>query len=452
MISLCWNLTQRVGGLSASFRDSMGFTWDQGVHLHFSHYDKYDRFLDEVLPSDEWLRLDRSAKAQIGDVLVPYPIQFHLHHLPKEIRWECLQGLLKVREQPRRKPSNFREWVEQTFGLGLAHHFLQRYNEKLWAHPLNQLSWQWVGERVAIPELNPVLKRMCLDEDRHDWGPNAHFRYPRSGGSGRLWSEAVQRLPQDRLRTDDEVMEIDADGKLITTRKGKCYRYRNLISTMPLDVLLRKLKTRRTLPSAARLAKTSTQLVGLGIRGSLPDELRDLIWAYFPDSEASFYRMTILSNLAPEMVPEPERHWSILAEIASSDWRNPSEEEPVKRVVSDLKRMGYLQDEHDLESFWERNLAYGYPVPTLERDRILGDVLPILEELEIYSRGRFGAWKYEVSNQDHSFMQGVEAVERLVSGREELTLFQPDLINGRRNPFPYPEWTDSVSQTSVRIR
>ena len=47
--------------------------------------------------------------------------------------------------------------------------------------------------------------------------------------------------------------------------------------------------------------------------------------------------------------------------------------------------------------------------------------------------GRFGAWKYEVSNQDHSFMQGVELVDRLALGDSELTLNHPETVNaGRR--------------------
>lgn len=43
----------------------------------------------------------------------------------------------------------------------------------------------------------------------------------------------------------------------------------------------------------------------------------------------------------------------------------------------------------------------------------------VLEAHDIYSRGRFGGWKYEVSNQDHVFMQGKEIAERLILGQEE---------------------------------
>ena len=51
-------------------------------------------------------------------------------------------------------------------------------------------------------------------------------------------------------------------------------------------------------------------------------------------------------------------------------------------------------------------------------------------------QGRFGAWKYEVSNQDHSFAQGYECVNRLVRGGDqecEPTLNDPNAVNARRD-------------------
>ena len=50
--------------------------------------------------------------------------------------------------------------------------------------------------------------------------------------------------------------------------------------------------------------------------------------------------------------------------------------------------------------------------------------------MNIFSRGRFGAWKYEVGNMDHSFMQGVELADRSVLGTEETTVWHPDRVNG----------------------
>ena len=43
-----------------------------------------------------------------------------------------------------------------------------------------------------------------------------------------------------------------------------------------------------------------------------------------------------------------------------------------------------------------RRLEHGYPTPTLARDSVLAEALPWLRERSIWSRGRFGSYKYEV--------------------------------------------------------
>jgi len=86
------------------------------------------------------------------------------------------------------------------------------------------------------------------------------------------------------------------------------------------------------------------------------------------------------------------------------------------------------------EDLRSTHLNLGYPTPTLGRDEAINNILPTLQkDRQIWSRGRFGAWKYEVANQDHSFMQGVEAVDNILFGSPELTVIDPNWVNSRSN-------------------
>ena len=99
------------------------------------------------------------------------------------------------------------------------------------------------------------------------------------------------------------------------------------------------------------------------------------------------------------------------------------------RVVRDMSGSGIIDVKPEEAPTVVYSSEFGYPVPSLNRDRLLEQIQPMLERLHIYSRGRFGGWKYEVGNMDHCVMQGVECANRLLLGEEEMTYHHPEIVN-----------------------
>jgi len=144
---------------------------------------------------------------------------------------------------------------------------------------------------------------------------------------------------------------------------------------------------------------------------------------YFPDPAVPFYRVTYLSNYSPAMTPGPG-HCSLLAEISASAYRPADLAGAADATVEGLVASGLLtaeQAERDIVSRHVTTVPYSYPVPTLGRDAALAALHGALEPIGIHSRGRFGSWRYEIGNTDHSLMLGVELAERLVAGGAEPT-------------------------------
>lgn len=129
--------------------------------------------------------------------------------------------------------------------------------------------------------------------------------------------------------------------------------------------------------------------------------------------------MTVLSNYSSHVAPPG--CWSLLCEVNSSTYRPRPNGDVVEAVIAGLVELGFVSDRSMIRSTWFQSLSHGYPVPMLGRDDLLDIVQSELERAGILSRGRFGGWKYEVCNQDHAFMQGVEVVDRVLLGKPEVT-------------------------------
>jgi hypothetical protein len=138
------------------------------------------------------------------------------------------------------------------------------------------------------------------------------------------------------------------------------------------------------------------------------------------------YRATYFSHYSPNNVPngDTESYSSVMCEISFRIGENPDPECILDQIIAGLIRAKILEesDRERIVSRYHRTIPYSYPIPTLNRDRALCVLQPALMKHDIYSRGRFGAWRYEIGNMDHSVMMGVEAVNHVLAGEPETVL------------------------------
>lgn len=422
------------GGLAGSEQDSEGFWWDYGGHVLFAHYRYFERLMAKLLDeSDGWVSHRRESWIWIQNRFVAYPLQRNIRQLPREALWQCLQGLLDIHNTPlAAPPRHFDEWIEANFGRGLADCFMRPYNLKVWAHPLEEMDWNWIGERVAPTDLASVLQSLVFEKEERTWGPNAQFRFPRIGGTGSIWRALAASLPENKCFLGKGAVTVDSAKKTLRFEDGSTDGYDRLISSIPLDQLLALIEGDSSLPRRTGLTHTATHVVGLALNGNPPEELADKCWMYFPESDCPFYRVTVFSNYSRNNVPDADRFWSLLLEISEDTKTAVTDHQPEKVIDSAIQgtlNTHLIADRSSIHHAWHRRLPYGYPVPTVGRDAELFPLLRKLENQGILSRGRFGAWRYEVGNMDHSLMQGVECVNSLLDMGEELSLWYPEIVN-----------------------
>ncbi|MBF0572908.1 MAG: NAD(P)-binding protein [Desulfamplus sp.] len=457
-----WSLYEKsnhTGGLSASFKDSEDFWWDIGGHVLFSHYPYFDHVMDTVMNRDsEWLFHDRSAWVWMENRFIPYPIQNNIHRLPKEIFSECLHGLLDIQTSPFSIQNNqsisnlsssqlrhFGDWIDAGFGKGIAKYFLRPYNYKVWAYPVEELSHNWVGERVAKVDIKRIIDNHIFDKDDIGWGPNSRFRFPTLGGTGAIWEKIGASLPKDKMFFNSELIKVNIKDKTLEFKDGTIKGYDILISTIPITEIGSLYNFQKTSKSEVDLfsevaTKTkldlkysSTHVIGLGLKGNPPEYLKDKCWIYFPENDNPFYRVTVFSNYSPYNVPDIKNSWSLMFEVSESPMKPVTHEKVVDEVIEGAVNTKLIKDKSEINHTWYKRVENGYPTPSKNRNKALFPMIKQLQEQGVLSRGRFGAWRYEVGNMDHSFMQGVEAASKAIYKGEELTLWYPDVVN---SPHP----------------
>lgn len=401
-----------VGGLSASFTDENGFVWDLGGHVLFSGNARFNRLFDELMDGD-YLEHQREAWIRHGGRWIPYPFQNNIQSLPARELADCVRGLVAARRRgDSRDIDNFRDWIDVTFGEGIARRFMHPYNRKVWAYPLENMSKEWIAERVSVPGLGRILKNALLRAPDAGWGPNNVFRFPGRGGTGEIFRRMAERM-EGKVVLGNGVVSIDPRTRTVRTSDGAEDSYDVIVNTSPLDEVVPMIAGAPEEARNAALGLKSNSVIVVGVGLEKPGA-STRCWMYSADPAVPFYRVTNFSHYSPNNVPGGDvgRYSSLMCEIAYRG-DGMSAEYAVERTLRGLRATGLMERGDEPASLYTTVLEKAYPIPTRDRNARLSAVQEYLSGLGIHSIGRFGAWRYEEGNMDHSVMMGFRAAEAL---------------------------------------
>ncbi len=381
-----------------------GFTFDHTGHLlHLSH--PYTQKLLKKLLPDRLIRHQRRAAIYLNGRYIPFPFQANLWALPKDLTRECLAEFIRARSENAKNEDDFLSWIYQTFGTGIAKHFMIPYNEKLWKIPLNEISLEWVERFVPYPTLEEVIDG-ARGVNLKGFGYNQEFLYPLEGG--------IQILPQAFLAEIQEVQlgkaveSIDIDKKVVRFRDGSETTYRTLLSSLPMDELLQCIEPCpaeiKDLQSGLRYVSVVNINLGVGREG-----ISDHHWVYFPEPSYPFYRVGFLNNLSPHMAPKGASALSV--EISYLPSNSPSLKKVREQTLAALVACGILRREDKILTEKTIPIKHAYVIYDRFRRQHLPRLIQFLRANQIYPLGRYGRWEY--TTMEEAILQGKEAAETL---------------------------------------
>src|SRR5882672_9541435 len=139
---------EAVAGGHAVTLEEQGFRFDRTGHLLHLRDPEMRALATELLPPEQYRKLERRSAVFSHGVYTRYPFQANTFGLPPEVAYECLSGFLAAYfAESRPEPQSFAEWC-------------QRF--------------------VPLPKLEDVL-RGALGATAPELGYNASFWYPERG-------------------------------------------------------------------------------------------------------------------------------------------------------------------------------------------------------------------------------------------------------------------------------
>nr|WP_205831809.1 NAD(P)/FAD-dependent oxidoreductase [Bifidobacterium sp. DSM 109960] len=356
---------------------------------------------------------------------------------------------------------NLENFYINRFGRKLYSMFFEGYTEKLWGRHPSEISADWGAQRVKGLSILGVLKNAFQkllpkkrDNSEVETSLIEEFWYPKYG-PGQLWETVESNCENAGVKvvTDAKVIEVrQKDGHIasVVTEAADGTRTEwnadQFISSMPVKDLVEAIDAAGTDAEAVATGSKEAPAAVTEVAEGLP--YRDFVtvgllvnhlklenttdiptlgnppivpdcWIYVQDPGYKVGRIQVFNNWSPYLVKNvDDTVWiglEYFCEEGDTFW-NMSEEDAVKFAISELMRMGVIENPEDVLDSHRERVKKAYPAYFDTYDRI-DEVIDYLDGFgNLYCVGRNGQHRY--NNMDHSMATAIEAVGNIKSGKE----------------------------------
>jgi protoporphyrinogen oxidase len=318
-------------------------------------------------------------------------------------------------------------YIDQ-YGTTLYELFFQRYSEKVWGLPCDQMSGDWVTQRTKGMSLMTAIKDAVVPSKGKVVSLIDEFMYPKYG-FGRFserMADAIAGMGNE-VRLGAGVEKVHREGNRVVavtvgTEEGpKRIEAAHFISSIPLTVLA-KIVDPPAPPDVLEAADKLTfrNVITVNLMLKKPQVTADT-WLYVHDRNILFGRFHEPKNWSAAMVPSPELTSLVVEYFCSfgDDIWNMTEEQLVAQTVKHLvDDMGFITPDEVIGGFTVR-APRSYPAYVIGYEEPLQkikDFVYSLDNLQII--GRYGTFRY--NNTDHSIETGLLAAKNVLGEHHDL--------------------------------
>ena len=363
--------SEHTGGHIFSYEEN-GFTWDEGPHVSFT---KHQYVRDLFAESCEILEYPVYPTNYYRGNWIDHPAQTNLYAVPEPLRTECLESFLQSRTTAKdASPKNYKEWLNIAFGKRFSEVFPEVYTNKYWTTPAENLTTDWVGQRVYFPKIEDVSSGYKQKPEKIQ-----HYvtqvRYPKKGG----YFSFANKLKKDaRVNFKKEVKKIDLDSSLIFFTDGTSVKYTKLINTIPMPEFIGKSTAPPYIKSCAERLSCSTAFL-INVVANHPPKVHNQ-WLYVYDADKYSTRISYTDLFSPQN-GEPGK-CGIQVEVYYSKYRPKTESDQIiiKKVCDELIEMGLVENSDSIVATSSRLIEYANVIFDHERRSSLDSIYEYLSQ------------------------------------------------------------------------